>query len=54
MVLDSFIVSNTPSHEMKKLWGLDKPAMQKHHIVFQEEDKDSYVRAMLEAVGPSP
>jgi hypothetical protein len=33
---------------MKKLWGLDKPAMQKHHILFQEEDKDNYVRAMLE------
>jgi len=48
VVLDSFIVSNTPSHEMRKLWGIDKPAMQKHHILFQEEDKDSYVRAMLE------
>ena len=48
VVLDSFIVSNTPSHEMKKQWGLDKLAMQQRHIVFQEEDKDSYVRAMLE------
>lgn len=54
VVLDSFIVSNTPSHEMKKQWGLDKLAMQQRHIVFQEEDKDSYVRAMLEAVEPSP
>ena len=33
---------------MKKQWGLDKFAMQQRHIVFQEEDKDSYVRAMLE------
>jgi len=47
VVLDSFIVSNTPSHEMKKQWGLDKLAMQRRHIVFQEEDKDSYVPAML-------
>ena len=54
VVLDSFIVSNTPSHEMKKLWGIDKPAMQTRHIVFQEEDKDTYVRAMLEEVSPSP
>jgi len=54
VVLDSFIVSNTPSHEMKKLWGIDKPAMQTRHIVFQEEGKDSYVRAMLEEVSPSP
>ena len=29
VVLDSFIVSNTPSREMTKLWGVDKPAMQK-------------------------
>lgn len=48
--LDSFIVSNTPSHEMKRLWGLDKPAMQDRHIVFQEEDKDSYIGAMLRDV----
>ena len=54
VVLDSFIVSNTPSHEMKKQWGLDKLAMQQRHIVFQEEDRDSYVRAMLEAAGPLP
>jgi hypothetical protein len=47
VALDSFIVSNTPSHEMKKLWGLDKPAMHERHIVFQEEDKDSYIGAML-------
>ena len=25
VALDSFIVSNTPSHVMKKLWGIDKP-----------------------------
>ena len=29
-----FIVSNTSSHEMKKLWGIDKPAMRNRHIVF--------------------
>jgi hypothetical protein len=50
IVLDSFIVSNTPAHEMKKLWGLDKAAMQARHIVFQEDDKDSYVRELLESV----
>jgi hypothetical protein len=49
--LQSFIVSNTPSHTMKKLWNMDKPAMAARHILFQEEDKDIYVRSMLEAVG---
>jgi hypothetical protein len=48
--LESFIVSNTPSHTMKMLWGMDKAAMKARHILFQEEDKDSYVRAMLETV----
>ncbi len=48
--LESFIVSNTPSHTMKMLWGMDKAAMKARHILFQAEDKDSYVRAMLETV----
>ncbi|MGK9789044.1 hypothetical protein O6203_23720, partial [Salmonella enterica subsp. enterica] len=29
VVLESFIVSNTPSHEMSKLWGITKGEMQK-------------------------
>jgi hypothetical protein len=48
--LESFIVSNTPSHTMKMLWGMDKTAMKARHILFQEEDKDTYVRTMLETV----
>jgi hypothetical protein len=51
--LQSFIVSNTPSHTMQKLWNMDKPAMAARHILFQEEDKDTYVRAMLEVVNPA-
>jgi hypothetical protein len=51
VVLDSFIVSNTPSHVMRKQWGIDKLEMTKRHIVFQDEDKDSYVGAILQAVG---
>ncbi len=51
--LQSFIVSNTPSHTMQKLWNVAKPAMAARHILFQEEDKDTYVRAMLEVVGPA-
>jgi hypothetical protein len=50
--LQSFIVSNTPSHTMRMLWHMEKPDMQKRHILFQEEDKDTYVRSMLEAVCP--
>ena len=45
--LESFIVSNTPSATMCKLWGMKKSEMQKRHVLFQEEDKDSYVGTIL-------
>ncbi|MCS3904106.1 hypothetical protein J2T55_002139 [Methylohalomonas lacus] len=48
--LDSFIVSNTPSHTMKMYWGKDKEAMHKRHILFQEEDRETYIRTLLETV----
>jgi len=47
VVLDSFIVSNTPSHVMRKQWGIEKPEMTKRHIVFQDEDRDSYIQSVL-------
>jgi hypothetical protein len=48
--LESFIVSNTPSHTMRMLWGMNKPEMAARHIMFQEEDQDIYVKTMLESV----
>jgi len=47
--LSSFIVSNTPSHTMRQLWGMDKAGMRGKNILFQEDDKDSYVKSMLES-----
>jgi hypothetical protein len=44
------VVSSTSSHTMSKLWGIDKAAMQARHIVFQQEDKDSYVQMVLAQV----
>ena len=52
--LQSFIVSNTPSHAMMMLWGMDKAAMTARHILFQEEDKHTYVGAMLQNVVDQP
>ena len=49
--LQSFIVSNTPYHEMRRQWNKEKSEMQKCNILFQEEDKDSYVGDMLQ--GPN-
>ena len=45
--LQSFIVSNTPYHEMRRQWNKEKSEMRKCNILFQEEDEDSYVGAML-------
>jgi hypothetical protein len=50
VLLDSFIVSNTPSHTMKMFWRMDKAAMQARHILFQEEDKDIYISDMLTTI----
>lgn len=47
VVLESFIVSNTPSHVMQEQWGIEKSEMAKRHIVFQDEDKDTYIGALL-------
>lgn len=49
--LQSFIVSNTPSATMEKLWNMKKDKMQQRHILFQEEDRECYVRYMFEMVG---
>jgi hypothetical protein len=48
--LHSFIVSNTPSATMTMHWGLDKNEMTARQILFQEEDKDTYVQSMLDTV----
>ncbi|MDZ7615739.1 MAG: DEAD/DEAH box helicase, partial [Patescibacteria group bacterium] len=45
--LHSFIISTTPSFTMRMLWRMEKAEMQSHHVLFQEEDQDSYIRWML-------
>jgi hypothetical protein len=47
--LQSFIVSNTHSHTMTMLWNMEKREMQRRHILFQEEDSDSYIKSMIDA-----
>jgi hypothetical protein len=48
VLLQSFIVSNTSSATMRMLWNMEKSEMQKRHVLFQEEDRDNYVRSMLD------
>lgn len=47
VTLNSFVISNTPAHEMHLLWGVDKAQMEAWHILFQKEDKDSYIGTMF-------
>lgn len=48
--LESYIVSNTSSATMRTQWNMEKSEMRARHVLFQEEDQDSYVRSMLESV----
>jgi Type III restriction enzyme, res subunit len=47
VALSSFIISNTSSHVMKLHWAMEKSAMVARHILFQEEDKETYIQALL-------
>ena len=51
VVLESFIVSNTPSDVVRRNWRIEKPEMVKRHILFQDEDRDGYIGIIL---GGSP
>jgi len=42
--LISFIGANIPAHVMKLHRFIDMSAMEARHILFQEDDKDTYVR----------
>jgi hypothetical protein len=48
IVLSSFIVSNTSASTMQQLWGLTKSEMDALDILFQVEDRETYVEVMLE------
>ena len=50
VTLNSFIISNTPSHTMQLLWSVDKEVMEARNILFQEEDKATYVRKMIDTI----
>lgn len=49
--LHSFIVSNTPSAKMRQMWDMEKNEMEERNVLFQEEDKDTYIGKILDALG---
>jgi hypothetical protein len=49
VTLESYIVSNTPSHIARKSLGIDKAEMLKRNILFQTEDRTTYIASMFGA-----
>ena len=47
VVLSSFIVSNTPAFRMEQQWGITRSEMNDLNILFQDEDRDTYIETML-------
>lgn len=47
VVLSSFIISNTPSHQMRLIWGVEKSEMLARNILFQQEDQPNYVKDLI-------
>ncbi len=47
VILSSFIVSNTPAFRMELQWGISRSEMNDLNILFQEEERETYIEAML-------
>jgi hypothetical protein len=53
VTLDSFILSNTSYGEVS-FWRLSKEELEDRHVLFQEEDRHTYVRTMLKRILGTP
>lgn len=49
VVLNSFIISNTPYNEVAH-WGYSKNEFEDHNVLFQEEDRRTYIGTMIERI----
>ena len=52
--MSSFMISTTPAATMEQLWKLTKYEMNDLNVLFQVEDKDSYVETMLTKARTGP
>jgi hypothetical protein len=52
VTLNSFIISNTPRSELSH-WGLTDAQFEEHHVLFQKDDKATYVSKMLSMISSS-
>jgi hypothetical protein len=54
VTLNSFIVANTPYAGVTS-WGMTKDELETHHVLFQRDDRHTYIETMLKrAVAPTP
>jgi len=51
VILNSFIVSSTPYQNIP-MWGegMKKPELEKCHVLFQQDDKETYIKSLLTTV----
>lgn len=49
--LDSFILSVTPFKTVRRSWDMSKAEMAERHVLFMEEDRETYVGEMLGRMG---
>ncbi len=49
--LDSFILSVTAFETVRRSWDMSKAEMAKRHVLFMEEDRETYVGEMLRRMG---
>lgn len=49
--LDSFILSVTAFETVSRFWGMSKGEMANRHVLFMEEDRETYVGEMLRRMG---
>jgi len=47
VVLNSFIISSTPYVQVSRLWGMRKRDLEDCHVLFQEEDRGTYIETIL-------
>jgi hypothetical protein len=47
VTLNSFVISNTPVHEMEHLWGVTREQMAACHVLFQQEGAKRYIHDLL-------
>ncbi len=49
VTLHSFIISNTP-YDQVEYWGMSKEDLEDRHVLFQKEDKHTYIAAMFDRI----